>query len=241
MRKTLLALTLALGLPLALGAGVSYNIIVNGQVARGKALVVSGETYVPLSALKLLGVTSSLRGSSLTLAVGGGAAASAALGSTTTAAGGANQLAALEGCMGQTLFNGVWRFKVTSFTPTKIDGVAGWSLAIEMKNATKAPLNPYGTGMSNTGGGYSLLPPSGNSNVWQEPEIVNDFVELNVPQGGLITYKFKFTPTESASPDDLAVKPTKFLLRIDTKDIDKKEVPYSVADPSFRVRLDCQK
>ena len=240
MRKTLLALTLALVLPFALGAGSTYNMVVNGEVAPGKALVVGGVTYVPLPTLRLLGVTSSVKGSTLTL-TSGGASASAALGSTTTAAGGANQLAALEGCIGQTLFNGVWRFKVTSFTPTKTDNVAGWSLAIEMKNATKAPLQPSSTGMSNSGEGYTLLPPNGNSNVWQEPEIVNDFVELNVPQGGLITYKFKFTPTPSASPDDLAVKPTKFLLRINTQNIDKKAVPYSVPDPSFRVRLDCQK
>ena len=86
---------IALGLTLlascALAAGLKYSLVVNGQVAPDQAIVVNGQTFVPLSALKLLGVQSSLKGSTLTLG---------AQNAPATAPGGANQKASLEGCIG---------------------------------------------------------------------------------------------------------------------------------------------
>lgn len=60
-----LAVLLAAGM--ALAAGTTYSIVVGGQVAPDKAIVVNGKTYLPLSVLKELGIPYSLRGSTLTL------------------------------------------------------------------------------------------------------------------------------------------------------------------------------
>ena len=46
-------------LGLAVAAGSSYSLVVNGQVSSEKAIVVGGKTYVPLSVLKSFGVSSS--------------------------------------------------------------------------------------------------------------------------------------------------------------------------------------
>ena len=89
---------------LALAASVNYSVVVNGQVSPSPAIVVNGQTYVPLSVLKSLGIPSKLKGVTLTLGTGAAPA---------TSPGGANQRASLEGCIGETLFNGVWRLKVT--------------------------------------------------------------------------------------------------------------------------------
>ena len=74
----------------ALAAG-GYSIVVNGQAVPRPAVVINGEPYVPLSALKGLGITGSLKGKVLTLSQKrNGSPAS-------PAAGGANQITALEG------------------------------------------------------------------------------------------------------------------------------------------------
>jgi hypothetical protein len=92
MKHTALALSL-IG-TLALAARVNYSVIVNGQVSSERAIVVSGKTYVPLALLKSLGVSSSLKGTTLTLGNSSAGGSSVQTSSSVTP-GGANQRAYL--------------------------------------------------------------------------------------------------------------------------------------------------
>lgn len=240
MNKIVLGFFGLVVLGFAIAASTAYKLVINGQAASTSAIVVNSKTYVPLEALQKSGVKSNLTGGTLSLTLPGGSSAGASAGTAaaTTAAGGSNQLQALEGCVGETLFNGVWRFKVTKFEQGDVDGKSGWILSVEMRNGTTSPQFVYGTGFSNTNDSYSLAVADGNTGVWRTNYILNDFADRTVPQAGLFTYQFKFWPEPSATPDQLQEKPTKFIMRIDAK---RSSAKYSVPDPSFRVKLDCQK
>jgi len=235
MLKTKLAIALLLTLALAYAAQTAYKLVINGKSVSAQAIVVNGQTYVPLAALKAAGVQSSLASGTLSLTLPGSSQAS---GATTDAAGGANQLSALEGCIGQTLFNGVWRFRVTKLERSDIDGKPGWLVSVEMRNAVPKPLSPSSAGFSNTNESYSFATADGNTGVWKTYYVLNDFVAKDIPQGGMFTYQFKVFPDPGATPDQLQNPPTKFILRIDAKRSDAK---YTVPDPSFRIDLTCTK
>lgn len=237
MNKTVKALVIfALFLTVAYAATTTYKLVINGKNVSGQAIVVNGQTYVPLAALKAAGVQSNLATGTLSLTLPG---ASQAMAGNTNAAGGANQLNALEGCIGQTLFNGVWRFKVTKLEQGDIDGRPGWLMNVEMRNGVTKPLSPYSSGFSNTNDSYSFATADGNTGVWKTYYILNDFVAKDVPQGGMFTYQFKIFPDPAATEDQLKNPPTKFILRIDPKRLGFKE--YTVPDPSFRIDLTCNK
>ena len=236
MRKPIVLAVIGV-LGVALAQQVSYKLIVNGKADPGAAIVVNGKTYVPLEALQRAGVKSSLAAKTLTLTLPGASAAQPGGGGQ--AAGGANQLTALEGCVGETLFNGVWRFKVTKFEKGQVEGKDGWLINVELRNGSKKPQYVYGTGFSNSNDGYSLAAPDGNTGVWQTYYILNDFATKTVPQAGLLTFQFKFWPSDGATPEQVAQPPTKFVVLVDGAKLGFKE--YTVPDPSFRIKLDCQK
>ena len=233
MKRTLLLL-LGFGF-FALAAQTAYKLVINGKPVSGQAIVVNGQTYVPLAALKAAGVSSNLASGTLTLTLPGAPQATGA--TNPSAAGGANQLAALEGYIGQTLFNGVWRFKVTKLEQGDVDGKPGWLMSVEMRNAVPKPLSPYASGFSNTNDSYSWATADGNTGVWKTYYILNEFVAKDIPQGGMFTYQFKIFPDPAATSDQLKNPPTKFILRIDPKRLGFKE--YTVPDPSFRINLTC--
>jgi hypothetical protein len=219
-------------LGIALGAGSSYSLMVNGQVSKEQAIVVAGKTYVPLTVLKSLGVTSSLKGTTLTLS---NSASSNSASSVT--AGGANQRASLEGCIGETLFNGVWRFTVLATKPiSRYNGQQpGYSLNLEWKNGTKTTINALNTGIKT----LNLVLEDGT--VLQSEDVQN-LTNKSLPQGAGIALDLAFY-AESGTPAEKLSKPAKFLVEIDPKVLINTGVPvaYSTPNPSFRVRLDCQK
>lgn len=219
----------------ALAAATTYKLVINNQAASSQAIVVGGKTYVPLEALQKAGVKSSLSSGTLSLTMPGGSSASTA---TNPAAGGSNQLAALEGCIGETLFNGVWRFKVTKLEQGEVEGKPGWLISVELRNGTDKPQDVYGTGFSNTNDSYSLAVADGNTGVWRTYYILNEFAVKTVPQAGLTTYQFKFFADPSATPEQLQQKPVKFIVRVDAK---RSSAKYTVPDPSFRIDLGCTK
>ena len=221
----------------AWAAQTTYKLMVNNQASSLPAIVVNGKTYVPLEALQKAGAKSNLSAGTLSLTLPGGSGP--ASGAAGQAAGGSQQLAALEGCVGETLFNGVWRFKVTKFEKGVVEGKDGWLLNVELRNGSKKPQYVYGTGLSNSNDGYTLAAPDGNTGIWQTYYILNDFATKTVPQAGLMTFQFKFWPSDSATPEQLAQTPTKFIMLIDGAKLGFKE--YTVPDPSFRVKLDCKK
>ena len=220
-------------LGLAVAAGSSYNLVVNNQVSSENAIVVSGKTYVPITVLKSLGVTSSLKGTTLTLS--NSSISSAAQGVT---AGGANQRASLEGCIGETLFNGVWRLTVKSVTPiTRFGNQPGYSLSLEWKNGSKVTVDALNTGIK------SLDLALEDGTVLQT-EDAQSLTYKKLLQGAGASLELKFYAGSAMSADQLS-KPGKFLVEIDPKVLANSSISagaaYSTPNPSFRVALDCKK
>jgi hypothetical protein len=221
---------------IALAAGPSYNIIVNGQVLVRKAVTVNGEVYVPLSAVKLAGLGTAVNGNTLTLGNSNGA--------SPAVAGGANQHPALEGCMNETLFNGLWRLRVLKVEPIHKDDAPlapGWGVTVEVRNGWTGTLNPGNSGFANDN--MFIVEPGGNSLAVdaynEQPLVGHDF-----PQGGMFTYQLVFYYPYGTTAEQVHA-PQKFLMGADPKKIDGSlaaaGVHYSTPAPSFRVNLDCKK
>jgi hypothetical protein len=216
-------------LTVAVAQGVSYQLSINGKSYSGAAIVVKGETYVPLKALQAAGVRSSLSGSKLALTLPGAPSP----GVTT---GGATQVAALEGCLGEWLLNGIWRFRVISVRPYQEYEHTGWKLKMELRNATKAGgIALGGTGFER----FSLAFGDGNT---LEPYNVNDLTDPGVAPGAGVVSEVTFENNKGVLGE-----PSKLLLfiRPDAATVkylrESVGIGYSVPDPSVRVRLDCQK
>ena len=230
-----IALSLTLLASSALAAGLNYSVVVNGQVSPDKAIVVSGQTYVPLSALKLLGIPFSLTGSTLTL--GAPTAAS-------TAPGGSNQRASQEGCVGETLFNGVWRLTVKKVEPIGADvGLGpGWGVTVELRNGTTTKTNLQDTGLT----AIELVQQGGNTFTFEERTAEEPFIYKELTQAGGVTYQLRFHVQDARAAASDVPKPVKLVVQIDPKRLTAGyliagKVAYTTPTPSFRVKLDCQK
>ncbi|WP_309571024.1 hypothetical protein, partial [Deinococcus sp.] len=199
--RTLLALVLLTSTSLA--AAQSYSLVVNGQVAPAKAITVNGQTYVPLSVLRTLGIPSSLSGSTLTL------------GSPATAPGGANQRASLEGCIGDTLFNGVWRMTVSKVVAIGADvGLGpGWGVTVELRNGTTTKTNLHDTGLTS----IELVQPDGNTFTFEERTAEEPFLYKEVTQAGGVTYQLRFHVQDARALDTSVPRPAKLVVQLDPK------------------------
>ena len=192
----------------------NLSISVNGKNVPGKTLSSKGQTYVPVSALRAAGVTTSIKNGTLVISFG--------------AAGGANQITALEGGLNEWLFNGIWRFRVTSVTPTA--DRPGWKLSAELRNGTKLDnVALGGTGFES----ITLVMADGN------PVGIYNITDLDKPvgQGGSVLVDLIFY-----DDDGNGRRPEKLLLKIhpDKPTIDflkRQGASYSVPDPSFRIKL----
>ncbi|EYB67236.1 hypothetical protein DEIPH_ctg046orf0034 [Deinococcus phoenicis] len=225
---------LALALP-TLAAAQSYSLVVNGQVAPAQAIVVKGQTYVPLSALQLLGIPSSLKGTTLTLGTGTPPA---------TTPGGANQRTALEGCIGETLFNGVWRLTVRKVE--RIGAEAGhgpgWGVTIELRNGTATKTNLQDTGLE----AIELVGADGNTFFFQERAAEEPLIYNTVTQAGGITYQLKFHVQDYRAPASSVPAAAKLVITLNPQKmtagyLKEGHVAYTTPAPSFRVRLNCSR
>ncbi|UQN09213.1 hypothetical protein [Deinococcus sp. QL22] len=222
-------------------AAANYSLVVNGQVAGKPAVVMNGEPYVPLSALKLLGVTGTVKGNTLTLAIGSARA-------PTPAAGGANQMTALEGCINQTLFNGIWRVKVVSLDPlsssdTWSPNTPGWAVKLEVRNGTQKTTSLMNTGFGASSGGSqpALILADGSTLTLNDSDFLKPWSQ-DVLQGGVNTFTLRFSyPGGTTAGQARALKPSKLILQINGKLPSYSEVKYSIPDPSLRVNLSCKK
>ncbi|GGR07714.1 hypothetical protein [Deinococcus ruber] len=201
----------------ALAATTTYRVIVNGQGAADQAIVVDGKTYVPLSAVKLLGVSTTLTGNTLTL------------GSTPT--GGANQRASVEGCLGTPLFNGVWRISVKSIRPiSRYNGQQqGYGLTLTWKNGTTKTIDALNTGVKT----FTLVLADGTV---LDSENVQDVQFKRLPQAAGTTLELPYYAPSGVRP----AAPAKLLVEIQASGAAASGVAYTSPTPSFRVRLDCQ-
>ena len=127
-------------------AQASIKLVINGQPSVLSAITVNGATYIPLSALERAGVRVTRTASGLTLTLPGSSSAI-----PSQAAGGANQRVALEGCIGETLFNGIWRLTVKSVKAiNRYSGQQlGYGLSLEWKNGAKVSVDALNTGIKN--------------------------------------------------------------------------------------------
>jgi hypothetical protein len=230
---------------LAFAADTTLKLTVDGK-ASGNAIVVAGKTYLPLDALEKAGLKVVRSNGALAVTVSGttqpGAQASSGQVSN-QASGGANGKASLEGCIGEQLFNGVWRIKVTKLERiTKDEGASlGWGLSLELRNGTKSTITPNGTGIENSD---IVLAFDDASTLALTPFEAQKLTYANVPTGTAVVLKLPYFYEIGINESDIKT-PIKFLFQIDPSKIDKNTresgVAYSVPNPSFRVRLDCQK
>ena len=213
-------------------AQASLKLIVNGQPSTLPAITVNGATYIPLAALERAGAKVVRSSSGLTLTLPGGS--SAIPGQT---AGGANQRVSLEGCIGETLFNGIWRLTVKSVKAiNRYNGQQlGYSLSLEWKNGAKVSADALNTGIKN----LNLVLSDGT--VLQTDD-VQSLTYKKLPQGAGVALELAFYTASGVTADKLG-KPDKFLVEIDPLVLKSTGVAtaYTTPNPSFRVRLDCQK
>jgi hypothetical protein len=196
MKKLCATLLLLTGIMLA--QTTSYQLVINGQPDTAQAIVVEGQTYVPLEALQRAGMTAHYDAGNLSLAFG-----------NTQTAGGTNQRESLEGCVGQDFFNGIWRVKVQAVEAiTNDSGTAGWGLTLEVKNGFTETLMLAETGVDPNGEGFNLV-------LEDETILIPNNLDqqqltfASLPQGGGITHQLKFFPDYGSEPND--AKPVKFL------------------------------
>ena len=233
MKIKLIFVTLAL-LATAIAADATLKLTINGSPALTPALVVNGKTYLPLEALQAAGVK----------VVRSGAGLSVTLPTAAVAAGGANARPSLEGCLGESLFNGVWRIKALKLERISKDtDTAGWGLTVEVRNGSKTTISPTNAGFDGTGQGIQLAF-SDATTLSVDAYDVQKLTFAMLPAGGAVMRQLKFY-YPMGTPVSAIQTPVKFLLEIDPKGIGDstraKGVAFSVPNPSLRVSLDCQK
>jgi hypothetical protein len=214
-----------------LAASVNLKLSINGVNSSSPAIVQNGKTYISLEALQKAGVKATVSKTEIKLELPG-------------FAGGTNQRASLEGCLGETLFNGVWRVKTLKLERIKKDDdMPGWGLTLEVKNSSKTTITPVDAGFDGTGQGIQLAF-SDASTLNVDAMEVQKLTFASLPAGGSVTQQLKFYYPLGTLEENVKT-PTKFLLEIDAKGIGDstraKGVAFTVPNPSLRVRLDCQK
>ncbi len=218
-----IALGLALVGTLAVAQSVtkSLTLMVGNQPSPKKAYLIGGEVYVPVSSLKAFNITASLQGNAVKL----------------SAQGGANQTAALEGCLGETLFNGLLRAKLVSFAPIVESGkTAGWQANLEFRNATNQNVTLNDAGF--VGGTFAFLGYDDNSTFaypdsGRTTELDN---QRAIPAGATLAVKLQFRP------DNPSRQPVKLLVTsFKRADADPAVAGKLVPDPGFRFKLNCPK
>jgi hypothetical protein len=217
------ALLLSLGLVIAQTVQKQLNLSLNGKASGSKAITVNGQNYVPVSALRDLGISASVSGGTLSL--------------SNQPAGGASQRASIEGCMNEFLFNGIWRMQVSKVEPGEAFGQKVWAITAELRNGVSRTLEPGQTGWMDSSGLTIAFADGSTSGVQTSAlsrEYENQVRSKQIAQGAAITYAFKFE-SNSAEP------PTKLLVQIDPARLQKLGVGYTTPDPSFRFKLDCSR
>ncbi|HWA84352.1 MAG TPA: hypothetical protein VG820_12990, partial [Fimbriimonadaceae bacterium] len=129
------------------------------------------------------------------------------------------------------LFDGVWRFRVTSIK--QIDGdPKGWNVDVELRNGTKADNIALG------GTGFESLNLVLSDGTLVPPYNITDIRDVGFAQGAGKNLTLTF------NVDDIGNrKPEKLLLLIKPEDDlvkymrDSMKIAYTTKDPSFRVKL----
>lgn len=219
MKLAALGMVTALALPaLAQQVQRTYTLLVNGQASSSPAVVIGGQSYVPVSALKELGIAVNLSGS--TLSIG--------------AAGGQNQVGALEGCLGQTLFNGNWRVKVESvaYGKAKTGNQNAWLVKVNYGNAADRNNKLYVNSLQGGAGDPVILVLKDGSQLTRSGSYAGGAEQWASASQRTLNYDFADRSLSQDNP------PVKLLLLF-------REKPaygsYTVPDPNMRFDLTCTK
>ena len=243
---TLLALSAAISATsVALAAPSTFRLLLNGAASPYTAVVVNGTTYVPVGALPPLGVKAVTTGTTLSLSTGAvGTAGPATPGPVGgSGAGGAVQKASVSGCIGEYLFNGIWRFRVTKLTvmtdPDRGD-YPYYNVTAEFRNGTTKTILPAHTGID-TGTAISLAFSDGDSLNFSYGGAWVDKTYGKIVQGSGFVFNFRFYPGDKLPlAQVIANPPQKLLFEVDPAKLDKDlKLGFTVPDPSFRVDLTC--
>ncbi len=232
MKKFVLAGFALLGL--ALAADTRLKLTINGKASGTPAIVVAGKTYLPLDALEKAGLKVVRSNGALAVTLPG----------ATPVAGGANERASLEGCLGEELFNGVWRIRASKLERITRDvDTLGWGLTLEVRNGSKTTISPVDAGFDPTGQGIQLAFADATT-IPVDPLDVQKVTFAGLPPGGPVIHQLKFY-YPFGTKEDAVKTPVKFLLEINPKLMGDgtraKGVAFTVPNPSLRVKLDCQK
>ncbi|WP_425145794.1 hypothetical protein [Deinococcus sp.] len=207
----------ALGAPFAVASSAPpLRVTLSGANIPGSAVVLNGKTYISSDALKAAGFTVTVKNGAANL-------------TPVSAAGGANQLSAVEGCLNQTLFNGIWRFKVLEVTRDATD----WHVRVEVRNGTaQNSLSMIGTG----------LPPSNNFNLQFDSGkvVASRSGSPELRDRGFIQGE-AFGVTLDFDAEGVTGRPVKLVVPLDPTQTASLPVKYSVKDPTFRIDLTCRK
>ena len=232
MKKFVLAGFALLGL--ALAADTRLKLTINGKTSSAPAIVVAGKTYLPLDALERAGLKVVRSNGALAVTLPG----------ATPVTGGANERVSLEGCLGEQLFNGVWRIRASKLERVNKDAnTPGWGLTLEVRNGSKATITPVDAGFDPTGQGIQLAFDDATT-IPVDPLDVQKLTFASLPPGGPVSHQLKFY-YPFGTKEDAVKTPVKFLLEINAKGIGDgtkaRGVAFTVPNPSLRVKLDCQK
>ncbi len=207
----------------------SFSLTTNGKINTEKAIVLNNKTYYPESALKALGVSVKRNGNIIALVAN-------------TIAGGANQTAALEGCIGETLFNGALRVTLHSFEILQKDGVnTGWTADLEFRNGTPTTSALYNFGIEQN---FYIAYDDASTYPFYVYDANGISGARDIPAASSYRVKINFWPETSNAPSlpfDPSRKPVKLLLGFKKVSASSDNQKLLVADPSFRFKLDCKK
>lgn len=161
-----------------------------------------------------------------------------AIASTSPPPGGSNQRPSIEGCVGETLFNGIWRLKVLSSqldTNPDDSDYKNWAVTLELRNGKNAQSSPGDTGFQD----YPQLAFSDDTvldmdTTTAKVQYQKAIFYKSLPPGGVARTTLWYRLGE----ENAQKTPTKLLISIKPVEFGKK-FGYTVADPSFRVKLDC--
>jgi hypothetical protein len=152
--------------------------------------------------------------------------------------GGANQRPSVEGCIGETLFNGVWRLLVTDsalkVNPDDPD-YKSWAITLELRNGKNAQDSPGDSGFQDYPQIAFVDGAVLDMQTDEEVQYQKAIFYKSFPPGGVA----QMTMYYRLEGDNATKTPTKLLVNIKRTEFGKT-FGYTVADPSFRVKLDCK-
>ncbi len=157
--------------------------------------------------------------------------------------GGATQRRAVEGCLNQWLFDGIWRFRVSKVEAVNPDGLRpGYGVAVEVRNGTHATLTPVFAGADAQA--MQLQLDDGNTldakATTAAALIAQKITYKELIQAAGVSIELQFLGETMAKPESLK-KPRKLVFPIDPKPerAHPNQPQYASGDPSFRVDLTC--